>query len=199
MHPFDPLYPGEITRVTNRLSIIIYGKLDIFADNKLSQAASIVRARFPKDELNFRVITLQEPAKKEMVVFLDREHRGLPSTDIRPPRIARVQVIRDDPTKDQLIELFINLSAETIIKQQHLEGKHSYIDLAYMRAAEKACEADERVQAEIKKLDLPAGSTTCIEPWAYATDGSNDMSDRTTMVCTVNFILLSIFWCVCTD
>jgi primary-amine oxidase len=134
-----------------------------------------------------------------MIIFLDREHCGLPSTDIRPPRIARVQVIREDPTKDQLIELFINLSAETIINQQHLEGKHSYIDSAYMRAVEKACEADERVQAEIKKLDLPAGSTTCIEPWAYATDGSNDMSERTTMACTVDCILLPIYWCVYTD
>jgi primary-amine oxidase len=149
-----------------------------------------VRARFPGDILNFRVITLQEPEKKEMVVFLDREHRGQP-TDIRPPRIARIQVVREDSTKNQLLELFIDLDQATVIKQQHLVGKHSYIDSAYMRAVEKACETDKRVQAEIRKLELPAGATTCIEPWAYATDGSNDMSERTTMVCMVHCC-----WCL---
>lgn len=117
-------------------------------------------------------------------MFLKREHCGLP-TDTRLPRIACVQVVREDPTRNQLIELFVDLNQATVIKQQHLVGKHAYIDSAYMRAAEKACEADERVQAEIRKLELPTGATVCIEPWAYATDGSNDMSERTTMVRTV--------------
>ncbi|KFG84721.1 hypothetical protein MANI_027263 [Metarhizium anisopliae] len=38
--------------------------------------------------------------------------------------------------------------------------------------------ADPQVQDEIKKLDLPPGSTVRVEPWAYATDGMNDMTQR---------------------
>jgi primary-amine oxidase len=42
--------------------------------------------------------------------------------------------------------------------------------------------ADPKVQAEIKTLDLPEGASVIIEPWAYATDGANDMSRRISMV-----------------
>jgi primary-amine oxidase len=51
-----------------------------------------------------------------------------------------------------------------------------------MKAVEEACLADERVQAEIKTLNVPDGATVVVEPWAYATDGMNDMTDRVTMV-----------------
>ncbi|KAJ5682294.1 hypothetical protein N7462_005459 [Penicillium macrosclerotiorum] len=158
LHPFDPLTPREITK-----------------------AAQITRATFDGEFLNFRVITLQEPAKREMVLFLDREHSGQTQSS-RPARTARVQVTaRGKSGPSKLIELLVNLDAESVIEKQHLVGKHPYIDSAYMQAAEKACRADPRVQAEIEKLKLPDGASVMIEPWAYATDGMKDMSERTTM------------------
>ncbi|KAI9932688.1 hypothetical protein ASPWEDRAFT_100186 [Aspergillus wentii DTO 134E9] len=158
MHPFDPLTPREITKV-----------------------AAITRPLFPGKNPNFRVITLKEPLKEEMVHFLDQEHRGLPVTT-RPARIARVQVvIRDDFGSNQLIELFIDLDKAEVTKQQHLVGKHSFIDSEYMKAVEKACMADERVQKEIQTLNLPPNASVVVEAWAYATDGMNDMSQRTSM------------------
>ena len=114
--------------------------------------------------------------------FLDREHSGQTQTS-RPPRTARVQVtVRKNSGPSKLIELLANLDTGSVIKKVHLAGKHPYIDSAYMQAAETACRADPRVQAEIEKLSLPEGASVVIEPWAYATDGMKDMSERTTMV-----------------
>lgn len=70
--------------------------------------------------------------------------------------------------------------------QKHLEGKHTYIDPNYMREVENACLADKRVQEEIRSLNLPPGSTAIVEPWAYATDGMHDMTERLTMVCVLS-------------
>ncbi|KAL7916814.1 copper amine oxidase [Trichoderma velutinum] len=158
IHPFDPLRPEEINRV-----------------------ADIVRPAFAGQSLNFRVITLKEPPKAEMIDFLEREHRNEPERK-RPSRCARVEaLVKPQAGKHELHELFVNLDESKITGQKHLIGKHSYIDSAYMKEVEAACLADKQVQEEIRKLDLPPGSTAIVEPWAYATDGANDMSERITM------------------
>ena len=51
-----------------------------------------------------------------------------------------------------------------------------------MKKVETVCLANDNVQAKIKALELPVGSTVVVEPWTYATDGMNDMSKRVSMV-----------------
>ena len=131
---------------------------------------------------NFRFITLKEPLKKRMVSYLECLHANKSTTDVKPPREARVQVVISPSGVNQLYELIVDLGDGRIIKEEHLIGKHSYIDSAYMQEVEAACMADSQVQAEIEKLKIPDGATVCVEPWAYATDGVEDMSKRTTMV-----------------
>lgn len=117
-----------------------------------------------------------------MIDCLEREHRKEPEKK-RPSRCARVEVlVKPHAGKHELHELFVNLDESKITGQKYLIGKHSYIDSAYMKEVEAACLADKQVQEEIRKLDLPPGSTAIVEPWAYATDGANDMSERITMV-----------------
>lgn len=117
-----------------------------------------------------------------MIVFLELEHNGQP-IDRVPARRAHVQVVvPGDKGSNQLIEFVVDLGQGEIVETEHLAGKHSYIDSAYMKDVERACLADERVQAEIRTLDLPCNASVCVEPWAYATDGMNDMSERITMV-----------------
>lgn len=91
-------------------------------------------------------------------------------------------VIRTEQKRNQLYELIVDLDRGAVLQKDFLEGKHSYIDGAYMQEVEKVCLANDEVQREIKTLDLPAGATVIVEPWAYATDGMNDMSRRTSMV-----------------
>ncbi|WAO86047.1 Amine oxidase [Fusarium falciforme] len=158
IHPFDPLQPDEISR-----------------------AADIVRPHFAGRDINFRVITLREPPKKEMIRFLEKEHRNQP-TGQAPTRCARVEVVLESKTGNhELFELLADLDNSRVTAKQHHKGKHSYIDSDYMRKVEEACLANKQVQDEIRSLNLPAGATVVVEPWAYATDGMNDMTQRVTM------------------
>ncbi|OJJ75758.1 hypothetical protein ASPBRDRAFT_115942 [Aspergillus brasiliensis CBS 101740] len=157
-HPFDPLTPREITK-----------------------AATIVRHEFASQKPNFRVITLREPPKADMVPFLEQVHKG-ESAPIRPARVARVQIVLPGGSSaNQFIELLVDLDSSAILRKEHLVGKHPYIDSDYMKAAEKACLSDPKVQEQIAHLQLPDGATVVVESWAYATDGTKDMSQRTTM------------------
>jgi primary-amine oxidase len=161
MHPFDPLSPDEISR-----------------------AATIVRPHFGPQEPDFRVITLQEPPKQEMIQYLDSEHRGKPY-EHTPTRCARVEVVVKLPEEENaLFELLVDLDLNKVVAKQHQRGKHSYIDTTFMQQVEEACLSDEKVQEQIRVLDLPEGSSVVVEPWAYATDGENDMSRRLSMVST---------------
>lgn len=114
-----------------------------------------------------------------MVAYLDKEHRKQPT--LPPPREARVQVVVQ-AERNQLFELIVDIDAAKVVTNQYLRGKHSYIDSDYMTQVEAACIADVQVQNEIAKLDLPPEAKVVVEAWAYATDGMNDMSERTTMV-----------------
>lgn len=117
-----------------------------------------------------------------MVQFLEKEHRRQTIGEI-PARCARVEVVvKGHNDSNELFELIVDLHNDKVSQKQHLKGKHSYIDADYMKAVEAACLANDEVQAEIRTLDLPAGSTVVVEPWAYATDGMNDMTQRVTMV-----------------
>jgi primary-amine oxidase len=125
-----------------------------------------------------------------MISFLEQQYAGNSTQGLRPPREARVHVvIRDGEEKLQFFEFIVDLERRVVVKRRHLKGKHSHLDTAYMQEVEEACMADERVQKEIKRLKLPDGATVCVEPWAYATDGMNDMTQRTSMVCSVKALL----------
>ncbi|KAJ5280673.1 hypothetical protein N7478_006045 [Penicillium angulare] len=154
-HPFDPLTPREIAK-----------------------AADIVRNGFPGVTPSFRVVTLKEPAKVEMVPFLKNKTNN---TYKRPERIARVQVSILVDEENKFVELWVNLDHSVILKNEHLVGKHPYIDSDYMQAVENACLADKGVQEQIGHLQLPDSARVIVEAWAYATDGTKDMSQRTSM------------------
>ena len=157
-HPFDPLSPDEISR-----------------------AATIVRPHFgQQQDVNFRVITLQEPPKKAMVSFIETSN-----PEDRPARCARVDVVVETSAEDEkfaLFELLVDLDLGKVVAKQHHAGKHSYIDTEFMKSVEKACLADEEVKRQILGLGLPEGAEAVVEPWAYATDGENDMRRRVSMV-----------------
>lgn len=146
------------------------------------KASGIIRNALVGSDILFRVITLCEPPKKEMILFLESEHTSSEQKP-HPARIAKVQAyVGSSSGKPIFTEFMVDIDAKKITRKEELPGKHSYIDADYMRQVETACLADAKVQEEIKSLKLPEGATVVVEPWAYATDGMNDMSERTTMV-----------------
>lgn len=117
-----------------------------------------------------------------MIPYLEKEQKKQPLGHV-PTRYARVEVaVPGAKSGNELFELVVDLDKDKVARKQHMKGKHSYIDADYMKAVENACLANEEVQAEIRTLELPANSTVVVEPWAYATDGMNDMTERVTMV-----------------
>ncbi|EER26360.1 hypothetical protein D8B26_003276 [Coccidioides posadasii str. Silveira] len=153
-HPFDPLSPDEITLVVQAVKKAYAGKNVIF-----------------------RVVTLAEPPKAEMVPFLEAEHASKP---VAPPsRTAMVQFYLDDSSDFR--EIRVDLSSREVTEELKLTGKHSYIDPALMDECEEACLKDPEVQKAIAALDLPQGAVVCVEPWTYGTDGMHDMSKRILM------------------
>jgi primary-amine oxidase len=117
-----------------------------------------------------------------MIPYLDQEHLQQ-ALGVAPTRTARVEVVvKNHAGKSELSELLVDLDHKKIIAKQYIEGKHSYIDADYMKQVEATCLANEFVKDEIRKLDLPPGSSVVVEPWAYATDGQNNMKERITMV-----------------
>ncbi|QLI73505.1 uncharacterized protein G6M90_00g094670 [Metarhizium brunneum] len=81
-------------------------------------------------------------------------------------------IVSGDGKTNALEELIVDLDKNAITRRIPLKGRHSYIDAQDMQAA------DPQVQDEINKFDLPPGSTVRVKPWAYATDGMNDMTQR---------------------
>ena len=188
-HPFDPLTPGEIVLVSGTPSDLYIEQVFTFM---IVQAADVVRASIAEDhEIIFRAITLSEVPKREMVEFLDRERKGqfpLP----RHARVAMVLIYVGKPTANKsLRQLKVDLDHRRILDEQDLVGRHSHIDVDYMRAVEVACLEDPRIQAEIAASKLPGGATVIVEPWAYATDGMNDMKKRIAIVCLILLTLMS--------
>ncbi len=114
-----------------------------------------------------------------MIDYLATEHASLdPST--RPPRVAMIQYFLDTPKI--FLQAKVDLRTGNVFDQQHLQGRHSYVDASAMQEAEHACLADPRIQAEISHLDLPEKATVIVEPWTYGTDGTNDMANKIIMV-----------------
>lgn len=141
-----------------------------------------MRTTFDNRAINFRFITLCEPPKPDMIRFLEQIEYGSAGVE-HPRRRARVQIIIcDDQGHNELHELVVCLQNQVVDHREFLEGRHSYIDPGYMMAVEKACMSNADIQKEIALLQLPEDATVIVEPWAYATDGMNDMSQRTSMV-----------------
>lgn len=149
LHPFAPLSKDEITA-----------------------AADLIRSQWPEGtDLQFKAVTLQEPAKAEAVPYLAAERSG-ESTQ----RIDRRAFINYYIRKtNKFHEATVNLSAQTVERNVRLGANvHAPGDGDEIIAIEKIAIEDPAVQEEIKKLQLPEGSVVICDPWIYGSDGVGD-------------------------
>ncbi|KAK2738960.1 hypothetical protein FQN57_006754 [Myotisia sp. PD_48] len=163
IHPLDPLSPAEIR-----------------------QAVDYLKNAHPEKKVIFRVVTLAEPPKAQLIPFLEAERSSKSAT--RPPRVAMVQFYLEDSSDFR--EIRVDLSNGKFVEETKLTGKHSYVDTPLQDLCEEACLKHPEVQKAIQALKLPEGAVVCIEPWTYGTDGMNDMSKRI-LVCYFYMRLLS--------
>jgi len=132
---------------------------------EIKQAAASVRSQWPADtDLHFKSISLQEPAKTEVVPYLEAQIAGqsLPKID------RRVTVTYYIRKTNKFHEAVINLSTGTVELNARLgPNLHAPGDGDEIFAIERAALEDEGVQAAIAKLQLPEGSQIVIDPWIY--------------------------------
>lgn len=160
-HPISPLTAGEIT-----------------------ESSTLIRQLWPENtKLQFKAVTLQEPNKVELMPFLAAEHEGKPTTSI-DRRSFVLYYIRNTVSsskisskdrhansflsQDKLHEAIVNLTLGKVESNVRLGPNiHSNGDEDDIVAVEKLVLEDERVKAEIAKLQLPEGTVVVCDPWSY--------------------------------
>ncbi|KAG9887982.1 hypothetical protein KCV02_g18460, partial [Aureobasidium melanogenum] len=139
---------------------------------EIQAASSLIRTQWPeKTDLQFKVLTLEEPAKADMVPYLEAEFTGqsLPSID------RRVMVAYYIRKTNKLHEAMVNLTTSTVESNVRLgPNVHAAGDGEEILDIEKLALEDEGVQAEIAKLQLPEGTAVVCDPWIYGSDGVGD-------------------------
>ncbi|KAI9752270.1 MAG: COPII coat Sec23p-Sfb3p heterodimer component [Chaenotheca gracillima] len=138
----------------------------------ITTSSQLVRDLYPQGtKLQFRTITLSEPAKREAVVYLAAEHSGQ-----KAPVIARRSFVGYYISNtDKFHEAIVNLSSGTVESNVRLgPNTHSSSDGGEIIMVEKIALEDEAVKKEIAKLQLPEGTAVVCDPWIYGSDGIND-------------------------
>ncbi|KAL1586008.1 hypothetical protein WHR41_04737 [Cladosporium halotolerans] len=140
--------------------------------DEIKQAVSFIRAQWPADtDLHFKCITLQEPAKAEVVPYIEAEANGqsLPGID------RRAMVTYYIRKTNKFHEAVVNLTAGAVEYNVRLgPNLHAPGDGEEIVAIERLALEDEGVKAAIAKLQLPEGSQIVIDPWIYGADGVGD-------------------------
>ncbi|QQK39506.1 Primary amine oxidase [Penicillium digitatum] len=149
LHPFDPITPGEI-----------------------QLAVSVLESAFPGAKLRYKRIDLQEPAKHEVVPFLEAERRH----EVHPPKPARLlMVLFHRLDNGSFFKALINADTKSIVSAKELpKDVQGPVDADEMMEIEELCLSHPAVKAEIEKLKLPAGHTVCLDPWIYGTDDAKE-------------------------
>jgi primary-amine oxidase len=134
---------------------------------------------YPSSTIIFRVITLSEPRKADIIPYLEAENAG---ADLPSPPARRVQLQFYLDSIASFWEAEVNIDTRAVVSRKNLVGRHSYTDSVEMQESEIACLADPRVQAELNAMELPEDGVVCIKTWTYAPDGTADMTARRIMV-----------------
>ncbi|OJJ94777.1 hypothetical protein ASPACDRAFT_82411 [Aspergillus aculeatus ATCC 16872] len=144
-HPFDPINPAEIVLATK-----------------------LVEAAFPGVKLRYKKIDIQEPIKSEVVPYIEAERLGKPLPP-KPTRLLQVLFHRLDT--GAFLKALLNAGTRSIVFAKELpKDVQAPVDADELEEIERLCLNHPAVQAEVAKLQLPAGVTVCNDPWIYGRD-----------------------------
>ncbi|PYI27693.1 copper amine oxidase [Aspergillus indologenus CBS 114.80] len=148
-HPFDPISPAEIVLATK-----------------------LVEAAFPGVKLRYKKIDIQEPIKSEVVPYIEAERLGQPLPP-KPTRLLQVLFHRLDT--GAFLKALLNAGTRSIVFAKELpKDVQAPVDADELEEIERLCLNHPAVQAEVAKLQLPAGVTVCNDPWIYGRDDPNE-------------------------
>ncbi|KLU85592.1 copper amine oxidase 1 [Magnaporthiopsis poae ATCC 64411] len=140
--------------------------------DEISRSSSLIRAAWPEGtKFQFKVVTLLEPAKAELMPYLVAERNGQSPSSI-DRRSFVVYYIRNT---HKLHEAVVNLS-KSLVESNVLLGPnlHANGDAEELAVIEESIFKNAELQAEIAKLKLPEGTVVMADPWIYGSDGVNE-------------------------
>lgn len=141
--------------------------------NEIVNTATLIRKQWPENiDLQYRVITLREPPKAEVLPYIEAENAGQsPPTSLSRKAFVVYYLRRTS----KLYEAVVDLSEQRVEYNTLLgDNVHANLDADTIIASEKVCLEDESVKAELKKLQLPEGTVVVCDPWIYGSDGIKD-------------------------
>ncbi|KAF2436898.1 copper amine oxidase [Tothia fuscella] len=141
-------------------------------------AREVVLASLPNTVVDFRTTSLQEPAKADLIKFLDLEHAGKLTADSpRPPRLARVHYDAVDGSKvPKYMESVVDVEKKERVEHELVSTEsHPSLTVHEFETFVEICNASPLFQARIKDLKLPEGFEIVVEPWPY---GGLDKADE---------------------
>ncbi|KAI9743826.1 MAG: hypothetical protein M1818_002560 [Claussenomyces sp. TS43310] len=168
----DGIHSLELSYVPHPLDQLSIAESDKARD-------SVIAARGKDVLLRFRSIFLDEPAKHELVPFLEAEHAGKLSPETsRPARLARLHydvVGSENVYTESTVDL--GTGKETV---HRIVGKphHSSLTTHEFGAFTDACLASPMFKEAVSRLILPEGFAVLIDPWPYGGPDPEELAPR---------------------
>lgn len=140
--------------------------------DELATASGLVQSQWPVGtDLQFKAVTLEEPAKVEAVPYLAALRNGDSPASIDRKAFVNYYIRKTN----KFHEAVVNLSTQIVERNVRLGvNVHAPGDGEEILAIEKLVVEDHDVREEIKKLQLPEGSVVICDPWIYGSDGVED-------------------------
>lgn len=132
---------------------------------EIKYASSLLRTQWPDStDLQFKIVTLDEPPKREVLSYLDAE-----AHNDYLPAIARKAFINYYLRKtNKFHEAVVNLSEGRVERNVRLgKNVHGGGDVEEIVAMERIALQDEAVKREIERLKLPENAVIVCDPWIY--------------------------------
>ncbi|KAJ2895710.1 Copper amine oxidase 1 [Zalerion maritima] len=138
--------------------------------DEIESAVKILKAsQSPAASFQFKMVTLHEPAKTEVLAFLAA------SDDTRPEIDRRAYMTYYLRGTSIFFEVVVNITQGKVDRHDRLgPNLHGAADVAEMEAAEKAVLSEPSVRAALKDIGLPEDAPLVGEPFPYGADGVDD-------------------------
>ncbi|ORY83671.1 copper amine oxidase [Protomyces lactucae-debilis] len=156
--------------------------LDPLTCDEIAATSKLLRKAFSNSKIRFQQIEFSEPAKAELIPYLDAERLGqsLPAAPARRMK-SYLWVYKSDRDVD-LHKLLVNLTSGQIEKDEILpESVQAPIHAEEMIEMEQVCLANPAILKEIERLQLPKGYKVATDPWMYGTQ--DDTNNRRRFQC----------------
>ncbi|EGX52043.1 hypothetical protein AOL_s00043g433 [Orbilia oligospora ATCC 24927] len=160
--------------------------LDPLSATEISVASSLIKAKHLGKRFQFRYVTLVEPPKKQLTVYLDEELAGRAPSQ-KPDRIVEaLYSVFDNETgwSYKCYESIVNLTTSQVVKEQPLpEGAAEPLSFKTMANAQEILVQSKEFKDAVAKLNLPENIVIEIDPWMYGVDQPKAGPTRLSFLC----------------